>query len=293
MRHDESKPDADEQETTSAPRIHAEVVPWAGGDMAGRPEPTELEPVVAPPKVVRVRRSLLIWLICLLAAAALVIAGLVKYLPAHRSTANRAGATASPAQPSASATSGTTPSPAATAADSPAATTADSPAASASAAVSGSAVAAGGGGAGAPLADLSALTPVSQANIGEQSTGPEQIGSTTYEDSVRFTCASGDGSNSGDMIYDVAGYKYLTTLIGIPSDAPNGSGNAMTITFYKDGSATQLSSPVTVTLDHPQSIHLDLQGSSQLEISCSAINTTSQQATAMDVAFGNATIGPN
>lgn len=150
--------------------------------------------------------------------------------------------------------------------------------------MSGSAVAADGGGAGAPLADLSALTPVTQNNISAQSTGPEQIGSTTYEDSVRFSCESGDGENSGDMIYDVAGYKYLTTLIGIPSDASNGSGNAMTITFYKDGSATQLSSPVT--LDHPQSVHLDLQGSSQLEISCSAINTTSQQATEMDVALG-------
>lgn len=91
----------------------------------------------------------------------------------------------------------------------------------------------------------------------------------------------------------MAGYKYLTTLIGIPSNASNGSGNAMTITFYKDGSATQLSSAVTVTLDHPRSVRLDLQGSSQLEISCSAINTTSQQATAMDVAFGNATIGPD
>jgi hypothetical protein len=67
----------------------------------------------------------------------------------------------------------------------------------------------------------------------------------------------------------------------------------MTITFYKDGSATQLSSPVTVTLDHPQSIHLNLQGSSQLEVACSAINTSNQQTAYMDVALGNATIGPN
>ncbi len=72
-------------------------------------------------------------------------------------------------------------------------------------------------------------------------------------------------------------YKYLTTLIGIPSNASNAVGNAMTITFHKDGSATQLSSPVTVSLDHRQSVHLNLQGSSQLEISCSAIKTTSQQ----------------
>ncbi len=36
----------------------------------------------------------------------------------------------------------------------------------------------------------------------------------------------------------MAGYKYLTTLIGIPSNAANGAGNAMTITFYEDGSTT-------------------------------------------------------
>jgi hypothetical protein len=153
-------------------------------------------------------------------------------------------------------------------------------------------VVADGGGPGAPISDLSALTPLSQNYVSSPTTGPQQIGATTYQDSVRFTCETNSG-NSGNVVYDVAGYKFLTAVIGIPSNASNAAGNAMTITFYKDGSSTQLSTPVTVSLDHPQSVHLNLQDSSQLEISCNAINTTSQSSEYMDVALGNATIGPN
>jgi hypothetical protein len=239
--------------------------------------------------------------LCLLVVAALAIVGLVRYLPAHKNTASavattnasasatttgsaKASASASQPNPTQSATSAA-PSTGASAG----ASDGSSPGTGSSPIPTTSAVAATGGGAGAPIADLSALNPVTTSEVSTPATGPQQIGATTYEDSVRFTCYS----SSGSVIYDVAGYKYLTTLIGIPSNASNGAGNAMTITFYKDGSATQLSSPVTVTLDHPQSIHLNLQGSSQLEIACSAINTSNQQTAYMDVALGNATIGPN
>jgi hypothetical protein len=281
----------------------SEIVPWAGGTLPDRTtagQPAQLPSSGQPsgPKVVQVRRSILLWLVCMVVVAALVIAGLVRYLPARTASAVAATATAtatssaaSRAQPS---TSATQPSPAdsvsatgtSSGGASPAATSSASPGATTAA----GAVAAGGGGAGAPLADLTALTPVSQSYIAGLSTGPQQIGATTYEDSVRLTCES---VPSGDVVYDVAGYKFLTTVIGIPSDASNAAGNAMTITFYKDGSANQLSSPVTVSLDHPQSVHLNLQGSSQLEVSCSAINTTTQATEYMDVALGNATIGPS
>ena len=131
---------------------------------------------------------------------------------------------------------------------------------------------------------------LSSAWIGNLSNGPEQIGAVTYQDSVGFTCDT--SGNQANFVYDVAGYKFLTTLVGIPSDATNAAGNAMTITFFKDGS-TQLGQPVTVSLDHPQSVHLDLQGASQLEVACNATNVTSHQPVEMDAALGNATIGPS
>lgn len=111
-----------------------------------------------------------------------------------------------------------------------------------------------------------------------------------YQDSVGFTCDT--YGNLANFVYDVAGYKYLTALVGVPSDATNAAGNAMTITFFKDGS-TQLGQPITVSLDHPQSVHLPLQDASQLQISCNATNVTSHQPVDMDAALGNATIGPS
>jgi hypothetical protein len=291
-------------ESGDAPAPHpsatgGEIMPWGSGILTGRPVDDDLVPMdrmptdqvpTRAPKVVRVRRSVLLWLVCLLVMAALVIAGLVHYLPARTAKASAS----SHASPTTAASSGQ-PSPANSASDggtSAGATGSASPGGGASPGATANAVVAGGGGLGAPLADLSALSPVSQTNVNNQSTGPEQIGATTYEDSVRFTCDSWSGASSGNLVYDVAGYKFLTALIGIPSNASNGAGNAMTITFYRDGSATQLAAPITVSLDHPQPVHLDLQGSSQLEISCSGTNTTGQQATQMDVALGNATIGP-
>lgn len=121
-------------------------------------------------------------------------------------------------------------------------------------------------------------------------TASSVIGAVTYQDSVGFTCDT--YGNLANFVYDVAGYKYLTALVGVPSDATNAAGNAMTITFFKDGS-TQLGQPITVSLDHPQSVHLPLQDASQLQISCNATNVTSHQPVDMDAALGNATIGPS
>jgi hypothetical protein len=311
MRRDKRTSDPTRSAPSGLPGVHGEVVPWEDGTPAdridGHPGPAaRRDPIDVAisqrtaaqrpePKVVRVRRSLLLWLVCLLVIAVVVIFGLVRYLPTHQTTANTQPTTSAKATPSATQPSPVEPVTSAGSSDeaSPGATEGSNPGTSASPGLTTSAVPAAGGGPGAPIADLSALTPVTQNDISTPSTGPEQIGSTTYEDSVRLTCYSGSGTNQSNIIYDVADYKYLNTVIGIPSNASNAAGNAMTITFYKDGSATQLGSPVTVTLDHPQSVHLNLQDSSQLDIACGAINTTSQQSTYMDVAFGNATIGPN
>jgi hypothetical protein len=165
-------------------------------------------------------------------------------------------------------------------------------AASASATGTANTVAAAGGGPGSAITNLSALTPVQNDYAGNFSTGPEQIGATIYADSVRFTCEQGQGTGS-DLIYNVAGYKFLNGTLGVPSDATNAAGNSATITFFRDGSTAQLGRAITISLDHPQTVHLDLQGSSQLEIECIAANATSHSSVDMDVALGNATIGPS
>jgi hypothetical protein len=287
------------------PRSDAELEPWHSGEVrprgAGTPpaenETRRAEIVVATPigrsggrndgkhSVVRVPRVLLIVLVCLLLCAVLAVAALVAYRPARLAHA------AATTRPSASTPNSGAP----TVQSSDASAQASSgPGSAASASATGTAntVAAAGGGPGSAITNLSALTPVQNDYAGNFSTGPEQIGATIYADSVRFTCEQGQGTGS-DLIYNVAGYKFLNGTLGVPSDATNAAGNSATITFFRDGSTAQLGRAITISLDHPQTVHLDLQGSSQLEIECIAANATSHSSVDMDVALGNATIGPS
>ncbi|HEV2254525.1 MAG TPA: hypothetical protein VGS06_15130 [Streptosporangiaceae bacterium] len=140
--------------------------------------------------------------------------------------------------------------------------------------------------------DLSSLTPVQSSVDGFTTNGPQQIGTTTYSDAIRFSCSSpesGYGYNS--LVYAVAGYKTLNATFGIPDNASNAAGNSATIKFYKDGGSTELGKPITIALDSPQRITLPLQGSSQLEISCVAAQTGSS-GDDIDVAIGDATLSP-
>jgi hypothetical protein len=273
---------------------HAEIVPRPGGTT--EPDRTLIDIYVPPPddgpaggpgpkRRAQVPRSLLILLVSLLVIALLAIVVLVAL---RKPASTPSTATNQTTSPSASATSASA---ASTPASSPAASaTGTSAGPSASPTTTASSVAAGGGGPGAPVANLSSLTVLSSSYVANLSSGPEQIGAVTYQNSVGFTCET--AGNQANFVYDVAGYKYLTAVVGVPSDATNAAGNAMTITFFKDGS-TQLGQPITVSLDHPQSVHLSLQDASQLQISCNATNVTSHQPVEMDAALGNATIGPS
>ena len=281
----------------AARRRDGDLVPWDGWQVEPGSEPTRSAEVITsryepggpygqPPG--RKNRSLLIVLLSLLVVALLSIVLLVVIRPNASPTSSKP--TGTPSQ-SAASPSPSAASPRASSAVSPGATAGTSPGASASSGGTPGTVGTtgGGGGSGAEVADLSALNPVQSQGISGPNPGPEQIGATTYQNSVGFTCYAGGGF----FYYNVAGYKFLTAIIGIPSNASNAAGNAMTITFFKDGSSTQLGSPVTVSLDHPQSVHLNLQGSSQLEIACSAIGQTTHSQVDMDGALGNATIGPS
>jgi hypothetical protein len=153
-------------------------------------------------------------------------------------------------------------------------------------------VAASGGGPGAPVANLSELTPVQVFNVSKVSAGPVRIGTTTYTDSVRFTCDSGGHDSAGDLDYVVTGYGSMSALLGVPSDDTGATGGAMTVSFFNNGTGAQTSDPVVVSLGHPQNVHVRFSGSSQLEISCSAVSSATKSARYMELALGNATIGP-
>jgi len=288
----------DDADIAPRPSGDTEIVPWTGGDVAprggGTPGPAgpgqgEYPGGAAPAgrpdgerknsrAVVRVPRGILVVLVCLLLVAVAVIVVLVR-----RPTVATAGPalatptarpTAASGEPSPSATQAS-PESSASAVSSPAASPGGSPA-PANGPVPGS-------------VNLAGLTPRSAYYVGSYVTGPTQIGNTSYPSSVRFTCEQSPGS-SANVVYDVAGYQYLNATLGVPSDATNAAGNTMTITFFKDGSTAQLGKTVTISLDHPQGLHLNLQGSSQLEVACVATNAASNSPTAMDVALGSAVL---
>jgi hypothetical protein len=237
----------------------------------------------------RGRRKIFLVMTAVLVVVVLAVVGFVTLRPAKTASATQ-DAEKNPAATSAPAVS---PSPSASPDSGPVVNPSATAAADASPGTSSSTIAAAGGGAGSAVADLSDTTPLQNNYMGNVSTGPEQIGAITYQNSVGFTCQSDYGSETQDLVYNVAGYKFLTAVFGIPSDATNAAGNTMTITFFKDGSTTQLATPMTISLDHPQSVHLNLDGSSQLEIACDATSVAGHSTVAMDGAMGNAIIGPN
>lgn len=127
---------------------------------------------------------------------------------------------------------------------------------------------------------LAALTPV--ASSMDPTTGAQKIGTTTYPDSIRITCGY---TGHDSLVYEVAGYKTLNATIGVPSNATNAAGKTAHITFLKDGTTTQLAPGVTTALGQPQTVHVNLQGASQLAIGCATSELWN-----IDIALGSATL---
>lgn len=139
------------------------------------------------------------------------------------------------------------------------------------------------------VVDLSTLQPLSNYGGSNYLAGPVEIGTTPYPQSVRFTCMS---ANQTKVVYNVAGYHFLDTTIGVPNDATNAAGNTTVITFLKNGSTTQLGQPIADVVGTEKKIHLDLQGSAQLEIACTATQDSTHFGANMDIALGDATLTP-
>jgi hypothetical protein len=138
--------------------------------------------------------------------------------------------------------------------------------------------------------ELAALTPLQSTNVDGLTTAQsQQVGPKTYANAVRFSCSDPQG-NFNELVYKVVGYTAFDATFGVPDDASNGTGNSATITFYKDGGSTQMGKSFTVALDNPHHVHLDLRGTSQLEIDCTAANQYGFNGDDIDIAIVNGTL---
>ncbi len=135
---------------------------------------------------------------------------------------------------------------------------------------------------------LSALQPT--VDNGDLSTGSQVMSAKPYPDSVTFLCLPASGGQPTEA-FDVAGHTLFTAVVGIPDDTSNVTGVDETVTFANQ-SGSRLMNPVTVSLGRPATVRLNITGVTQLAISCTGINTQTQQsANDNAVTLGNAEIG--
>lgn len=143
---------------------------------------------------------------------------------------------------------------------------------------------------GASLRDsayLSALQPT--VDNGEINSASQVMSAKPYPDSVTFFCLPGSGGQPTEA-FDVAGHTNFTAVVGIPDDTGNVTSVDETVTFA-DQSGTDLMNPVTVSLGHPATVQLNISGVTQLAVTCTGINTQTQQtANGYAVTLGNAEI---
>jgi hypothetical protein len=135
---------------------------------------------------------------------------------------------------------------------------------------------------------LYTLTPVENTTNANIITGPVQMGNSSYPNSVSTLCYSEPEGSTAELAYDVNGAKFLDTTVGVPNDAADAAGNSITITFFKNGPSDQIGAPVNVSVGQSVPIHLNLQGASQLDISCAAINNATHQGVDLNFALGRA-----
>jgi hypothetical protein len=135
---------------------------------------------------------------------------------------------------------------------------------------------------------LYTLTPVENSTNTAITSGQVQMGNSSYPNSVGVTCFAEPQNSTAEIAYDVNGAKFLNATVGVPNDATNAAGASITITFFKNGPNDQLGAPVNVSVGKSQAIHLNLQGASQLDITCAAINNATNQGVSLNYALGSA-----
>lgn len=144
------------------------------------------------------------------------------------------------------------------------------------------------GGAAAPGSSyLSDLQPT--VNYGDLSAGSQIMSAKSYAHSVTLLCLPASGGQP-TAAFDVAGHTNFTAVVGIPDNTTNVTSVDETVTFA-DQSGTQLINPVTVSLGHPATVSLNISEVTQLAVTCTGINTQTQQTTnGNPVTLGNAEI---
>jgi hypothetical protein len=109
----------------------------------------------------------------------------------------------------------------------------------------------------------------------------------TYQNSLSTLCLAEPPGARAVIAYDISGASFLNATIGIPDDAQDAVGDTMTITFFKNGLSDQLAAPINVSVGQPQAIHLNLEGATQLDSTCAAVNAT-QGGVSLEFALGDA-----
>jgi hypothetical protein len=121
---------------------------------------------------------------------------------------------------------------------------------------------------------LSAMQPtVDNADL---STGSQTMSAKAYPDSNTFYCSGPQGNGQPDEAFDVAGHSFFKAEVGIPDNAANATSLDETVIFA-DQAGVQLVKPIVVSLGHPAAVTLNRAGVTQLEVSCTGINTQNQQ----------------
>jgi hypothetical protein len=131
---------------------------------------------------------------------------------------------------------------------------------------------------------LSDLTPT--VDNGAVFSGQQVIAAQSYPKSILFPCNGGSGDQPIEA-YDVAGRSTLVAEAGIPDNMQGATDVIATVTFSNE-SGQQIGIPVQVSLGHPVKVKLNIGGVTQLGMTCTGRDTsTNQSVSDFQVALGN------
>jgi hypothetical protein len=108
------------------------------------------------------------------------------------------------------------------------------------------------------------------------STGSQTMSAKAYADSFSFDCYGPQGNGQPDEAFDVAGHSIFKAQVGIPDNAANATSLDETVIFANQA-GIQLTKPIVVSLGHPAAVTLAISGVTQLEVTCTGVNTQNQQ----------------
>lgn len=143
---------------------------------------------------------------------------------------------------------------------------------------------------GAQITDASHFLSNKQPTVDNANWGNGQvvIAAKPYPNSITFDCNGEMGDGAPDEAFDVAGSSTFTAEVGIPDETPDATGFIATVTFSNE-SGQQVGQPIQVSLGHPVNATLDIQGVTQLGMTCDGRDRqTNSTVSGFRVGFGDA-----